>query len=203
MFDASGNLIHFTIVKTTDAAAEPLTAAELKTALKIDVSTDDTLIEAYIKAARQTVEFATRRALINTTYTMTLDSAPTGRGAILLPVAPVSSVTSLKSYATDDTESTVSSSVYRLDASSIPARLVLKDGQSWPTGLRPQNALQVIFVAGYGAASSNITDTGLIQAVRLLATHWYEQREPVADGDMKEVPMAYQSLINPLVVPWL
>jgi len=39
--------------------------------------------------------------------------------------------------------------------------------------------------------------------VRLLATHWYEQREPVADGDMKEVPMAYQSLINPLVVPWL
>lgn len=204
MFDASGNPIHFSLVKTTDASAEPLTAAELKTAMRFDASTEDTLIDSYIKAARQAVENASRRALINTTFTMTLDIAPAGRGAIWLPIAPVSSITSIKSFSTADVESTVSSSVYRLDSSSLPARIVLKDGQEWPTGLRPENALQVIFVAGYGAAASNVSDVGLIHAVRLLAGHWFMQREPVVIGQsVAELPLAYDALIAPHKVPWL
>lgn len=203
MFDASGSLIPFTLVRTTDAIVEPLTTGEMKASLKIDVSTDDTLIDAYIKAARKTVEVATRRAMLTQTYTMTLDVAPSKRAAILLPVAPVTSLTSIKSYSPTDGESTVAATVYRLDTASLPARVVLRDGQDWPTGLRPQNAIQLIFVAGYGAASTDVSDTGLIHATRLLATHWYEQREPIVLGAAQEVPLAYRALIDSLVVPWL
>jgi len=202
MFDASGHPIHFSLVRTTDAAAEPISTADMKLALRVDVSTEDALIDSYVKAARQKVEIDTRRALINQTWTLTLDKAPSNRAPIWLPIAPVSAVTSIKSFSVADVESTVASTVYRLDTASLPARIVLKDGQSWPSDLRPENALQVTFTAGYGAAGSNVTDVGLIQAVRLLTTYWYEQRIPVGEA-MAELPLAYWSLINPLVVPCL
>lgn len=204
MFDASGNPIHFTVDRTTDASAEPLTTAEAKLALRVDVSADDTLIDAYVKAARQKVESDTGRALISQTWTMTLDRVPANRGAILLPVAPVSSVTSITSYSTADASTVLSTSAYRLDIASVPARIVLKENQDWPSDLRPQNALSIVFVAGYGAASSNVKDVGLIHAVRLLVAHWYEQRTPVNVGNIvNEIPLAYDALIAPHKVAWL
>lgn len=201
MVDAFGRPIHFSITRTTDASVEPLTTAEAKLALRVDVSTDDALIDSLVKAARQKVEGDTGRALVNQTWTMTLDKVPSG-AAILLPISPVSSVTSIKSWSVADVESTVSSTVYRLDTASVPARIVLRDGQDWPGDLRPENALVIVFVAGYGAASTNIADIGLIQAVRLLVSHWYEHREAV--GDFGEaVALAYDALIAPHKVPWL
>lgn len=203
MFDAFGRPIHFTFVRTVDAAAEPIITADLKLALRVDHSTEDALIDQYGKAARQQVESDTRRALITQTRVLTLDSAPANRWPIWIPVAPVTAV-SLKSFSTADIESTIETSVYRLDTSSLPPRIVLKDGQSWPSDLRPENALQATITAGYGAAGSNVTDVGLIHAVRLLATFWYEQRSPVNIGNIvNELPLAYRALINPLVVPWL
>lgn len=202
MRNALGEPIHFSLLRSTDASAEPFSTAEAKLILRVDTSADDAVIDRIVKAARQKVEADTGRALINQSWTLTLDAAPAGRHAILLPIAPVASITSIKSYATDDTESTVSSSVYRLDSDSLPARIVLKDNQSWPSGLRPENALQVIFVAGYGAAGSNVKDTGLLQAVSLLMAHWYEHREAV--GELTdEIALAYRALIGSHVVPWV
>lgn len=201
MFDASGQLVHFGLARTTDAAAEPLTTAEAKLFLRVDSSTDDALIDVLVKAARQRVEQDTGRALISQTWTFSLDSAPSGGRPIVLPINPVASVTSITSYDTADASSVLSSSVYRLDAASSPARIVLRDGQSWPSGLRPQTGVVVVFVAGYGASSSSVTDVGLIQAVRMLVEHWYAQRDLVATATVvANVPMTYQYLIEPLIV---
>lgn len=201
MFDASGAPVHFTLTRTTDAAAEPLTTAEAKLFLRVDHSTDDTLIDALVKAARQQVQADTGRALVNETWTMTLDVAPSGGAPILVPIAPLSSVTSITAYATDDTSSTVATSVYRVDTASVPGRIVLKDGQSWPSGLRPKNALSVVCVAGYGASASAITDVPLVQAVRVLVAHWYTNRESVVVGSIAtEVPQLYQALVAPFRV---
>lgn len=204
MLDASGCPIHFSLVRSTDATTEPISTEDLKLTVKIDTDADNALMDAYVKAARQQVEIDSRRALITQAWTMTLDQAPANRGAIWLPIYPVISITSIKSFSTADAESTVATSVYRLDASSLPARIVLKDAQDWPTGLRPQNALQIIFSAGYGAAASDISDTGLLQAARLLAAHWYRQREPIVIGEsVSTLPLAYDALIAPHRVPWL
>lgn len=202
MRNALGEPIHFSLVRSTDASVEPFTTAEAKLILRVDTSADDAVIDRIVKSARQKVEADTGRALITQSWTMTLDAPPAGRNPILLPIAPVASITSIKSYATDDTESTVSSSVYRLDSDSVPARIVLKDNQTWPSSVRPENALQVIFAAGYGAAGSNVKDTGLLQAVSLLMAHWYEHREAV--GELTdEIALAYRALIGSYVVPWL
>jgi uncharacterized phiE125 gp8 family phage protein len=201
VFDLYGNPIHFSLTRTVDAAAEPLTGSEMKAALRVDTTTEDALIDAYIKAARQKVEADTGRALINQTWALSLDRVPVNGGDIVIPIAPLSSVTSVKSYAEDGTESTVATSVYRVDTASVPGRIVLKSDQSWPTGLRDRDALLATFVAGYGAAAANISDVSLVQAVRVLVAHWYENRGLAGHvGD--EIEMGYRSLIRAFKVAW-
>jgi len=172
-----------------------MTTAVAKTFLRVDVSDDDTLIDTLVTSARKQFEADTSLALVNQTCTMTMDAAPSGGAAITLPVGPVSSVTSITSYAADDTSSTVSTSVYRVDTASVPARIVLKDGQSWPSGLRSENALTVVFVAGYGATSASAPESAIL-AIKLLVSHWYANRESVAVGVVsKEIELGYRALI--------
>jgi len=197
VLDSYGVPVHFGLTLTTDAAVEPLTATEVKAWGRIDGTAEDDVLNALIKAARKRVEADTSRALVNQTFTLTLDRVPASQ-VLNLPVGPVSSVTSIKSFGTDDTESTVSASVYRIDTSSVPARVVLKDGQTWPSSLRKQNALQVVFVAGYGAAAVNITDTPLLMAMRLLIEHWYANRGAVVIGNVQtEINLGYRFLVDP------
>lgn len=203
MFDALGSPVRFTLSRTSDAAAEPLSTSEAKAFLRVDDSNSDTLIDALVKAARQKVEADTGRALITQTWAMSLDVAPADRGPILLPIAPVSAVTSIVQYSTADASSTVSTDVYRLDTTSVPVRIVLKDNQSWPTGLRPQNALVVTFTAGYGAAGANVSDTNLVLAVRFLVGHWFSNRQSTVLGSIAtQVPETYDALIAPYRVPF-
>jgi uncharacterized phiE125 gp8 family phage protein len=207
MFDSSYEPIHFGLKRTVDAAAEPFTTAEAKTWLKITHAADDAIIDAIVKAARMKLESDTGRALINQTWALSLDKAP-GRRALILPVAPVSAIASIKSYDTDNTETTMSNSDYRLDSHSVPARAVLNDGASWPSALRHTGGLLVTFTAGYGANAAAVTDTGLLHAIRLLVAHWYFNRAAVEVGAhmygrSKEIEQAYDALIHQHKVSWL
>lgn len=196
MLDAFGVPVHIGLTLTTDAAAEPLTLAQVKSWERIDHSADEDDLNALIKAARLRIEGDTSRALVNKSFALTLDKVP-ANNIITLPIGPLSSVTSIKSYATDDTESTVATSVYRVDTSSVPGRIVLKDGQVWPTGLRRQNALSIVFVSGYGATAASITDTPLMMAMRMLIEHWYGNRGAVVVGAVtKEIELGYEFLIR-------
>lgn len=203
MFDASGEPIHVGLSRTTDATEEWCSEAQAKLWLRVDHDAENDTVNALIKAARQKVETDTRRALVTQTWTMDLDTAPAFRAPIQLPVNPVISVTSVTSYSTADASSVVATTVYRVDTQSLPARLVLKDGQSWPSGLRPENAIAVIFVAGYGAYGDAAPEE-LRQAARLLMAHWHQNREAVLAGDVAvlTVPLAYEALVAPYKVAW-
>lgn len=204
MFDAYGDPVHFALTRSTDATEEWCTLAHAKAWLKIDDTADDEVIQALIVAARNKVETDTRRGLLSQSWTLSLDRAPADGAPILFPMGPVISVTSVTSYDTANASSVVATTVYRLDASSLPARLVLKDGQSWPTGLRPENAIEIVFVAGHGTTADTVP-AELHQAARLLIGHWYANREAVLLGSVTAVavPLAYDALIAPFKVAWL
>lgn len=196
MLDALARPVHFGLVRTVDAADEPVTLEQAKAWLHVTDTYEDQSIGDMIQAARQKLEDDTGLALLNQTWTYALDCIPATR-QILLPVGPVSSVSSIKVYATDDTESTIATSVYRLDTASLPARIVLKDGQSWTTDVRPQNGYLVTFVAGYGSDGASVP-ASLLQAMRLLMQHWHWNRSTVIVGtSAAEVPLAYTALVDP------
>lgn len=191
MFDAWQRPIHIGLTRTTDCVVEPVSLEDAKLFLRVEHGYDDDLIASLCTAARQKFEADTGRALLTQTWTYALDLAPLGGQPIRLPIGPVASVSSVTAYSTADVGTTVATSVYRLDAFGTPARVVLKDGQSWPSGLRPQSGLVVVFVAGYGATAAAVPDAALMQ-VRLLISHWYENRSTVSIGNVVTVvPDAY------------
>ena len=61
---------------TVAPTSEPITRAEAKAFAKVDVTDDDSLIDALITAARQLVETEQNRQLMPATYELTLDEFP-------------------------------------------------------------------------------------------------------------------------------
>lgn len=109
-------------------------------------------------------------------------------GEIRLPRSPASSITTIKYYDVSGTQQTMSSTVYQTDFVSQPARVLPAYNQAWPATQWPRlNAVEITFVAGYGAAASSVSYQ-VIEAVKMLAAHWYENREATTE-DMKQSPI--------------
>ena len=161
----------------TAPAAEPVSASEAKAHLRVDTTADDTYIGTLITVARQNVESHLRRSLINQTWEVVLDAFPAG--VIRLPKPPLASVTSIKYTDDEGNESTYSSANYVVDSDTEPGRVVLKSGQTWPAvTLAAANGVRVRYVAGYGAAGSNVPQA-IRQAILLVIGSLYENREDV------------------------
>jgi uncharacterized phiE125 gp8 family phage protein len=135
----------------TPPATEPLTLAELKTALRIDGTSDDTLLEALIVAAREFCEDYQKKKYITQTLELVLDYFK--EIIEFNSCSPVQTVTSVKYYGTDGLENVVNSNIYLLDKDSFVARLLPKYAELWPSNqLQPANGVVIRFVAGYGTA---------------------------------------------------
>lgn len=149
--------------------------------LKAGPAVEDDLLTGLIETARQDCQDFQHRAYITQTWELWLDGWPTGN-SIKIPLPPLQSVTSVKYYGTDNIAVTISSANYFVDVKSEPGRVVLNNGQSWPsTTLRPANGVCVTFVAGYGDAASDVPRPWR-QAMLLGIGHLYEHREDVIVG---------------------
>ena len=95
-----------------------------------------------------------------------------------------------------------------MDTASEPGRLVLSASGSWPTGLRPANAIEIEFVAGYGDASAvpDALKQGMLLWIKLLYAdrNWlFELGESTAgliEFNRNEVPLPVVSLWSPYKV---
>src|SRR5665648_615442 len=177
------------------AATEPVSSVEAKLHLRVDHSSEDTLIASKITAARIMVENYTNRALITSTWELRLDNWPSM--PLKLPKPPLQSIVSIKYIDVDGDEHTVASSVYDLDIASEPGRIFFKPNQSWPSAnLYPFGAVRIQFVAGY--ASASVVPENIRSALLLGVGHLYENREQVivASGlSPVNLPMGFYELL--------
>ena len=120
------------------------------------------------------------------------------RRSILLPFSPVASVTHFKSYDDSDNATTFASSKYYVSTASSPAKLTLRQGESYPTGLRVADAFEIQYVAGYGGASD--VPEPIVQAIKLLTTHLYENREAVTSLGVNTIPYTIGAMLQPYKV---
>ena len=164
------------LVLSSAPTTEPITVQEVKDHSRISVSADDATIQRYIKFARTQLENALGSAFVTQTWTLYLDTFPASE--FLLPRAPLQSVTSIKYTDEDSNQSAVSSDDYLVDSDSKPGRVTLKSGKAWPaTTLQENNAIEIIFVAGYGARSA--VPEPIRQALLLMVADAHEYRESV------------------------
>lgn len=181
----------------TAPTSEPITLAEAKLHLKIETADtdEDTWIEdTLIPTARQMVEEYTRRALLDQTWELQMDSF--SETEYSLEKTPVQSITSVMYYDADSVEQTLSSSVYTLDESDEPNKIILAYDQSWPTNRGFTNDVKIRFLAGY--ASAALVPGPLKSAMLLIIGHLYENREEVITGTMvTNLPKGSEYLMNP------
>ena len=190
----------------------PISLAEAKAFLRIDISSDDTLITTLIESAKDYAEEYLGRSLINTTFKLSLDGfiedqVPIKEGLYTAPYLsfykqyiplarpPLVSVTHIKTFDDDNTESTFASSKYHVDKARNPGRVVLKDGETWPTGLRTANGVEITYVAGYGTAASDIP-SAIKVGLREHVTYLYEHRGEV-EANLKNFPLIAKQLYQP------
>lgn len=164
-------------VLITAPAAEPVTLTEAKAHLYVTHTDDDTLIAAYISAARDDAEHRLGRLLIDQTWELSLGAFPS---VIVMPV-PIASVTSIKYIDTDGVEQTLDPATYQVDTAALPGVVAPAYGAAWPSTRDQYNAVKVRYTAGYGADSTTVPAT--IRAWILLRIgSLYENRESAVSG---------------------
>ena len=181
-------------LKVNTLATNPLfTTADAKDFLKVDTTADDTLIDNLIKAATQSCEIYTNRYFLDTLVTQYADKWADIEN---LYKSPVSSITHIKYYDSDDSLQTLAGTVYLLDEVSQPARIGLKPNQSYPNIANRINAIEVKYTVGYGTAASSVPEA-IRQAVLITIGNWYENRQTVITGRIAtELPLSSQYLLN-------
>lgn len=181
-----------TAIVTTPPADEPVTLEEARAQLRLTGEAEDSLLGRLIAAARAQVERATHRALVTQGWRLYLDAWPPGR-IVRLPVAPVASVEAVTVYDGDGVPVALDPQAYRLDGASEPPRLKVTAGA--PAGISGFNGIEIDFIAGYGAGAADVPQP-LRHAVLMLAAHWFEHREAVADPGVLGMPPGVAVLLS-------
>lgn len=212
----------------TAPTTEPITIAEAKAHLRIDDTDDDPLVNTLIIVTRQAVEEFLGRALITQTWQVFYDRFPnnyyrsygncdiTSFGteevpfnyyqdnlnrtdrAIEILKPPLQSVTHIKTYANDDTETIFAASNYQVSTYSgvtpTRGRITFRDGAAFPFFTRNADGIEIQFIAGYGTAS-DVPDQ-LKQAMLLMIAKLYEDRGDCDEGDTT-MSNTVKLLLNP------
>lgn len=178
----------------------PISVANLKTRLRITTTEEDDLLKEYIRTATLMLESYCRRSFVEQTHVLRCDevgnvgafnSSFFGSSAIIyLGRPPVISVTSVKFFSEDGTESTVTSTNYYVDTKQ--GRIMPSEGYTWQSDQRRINALEVTYTAGMVAANNGANlPYDLISAVAMLAGHLYEHRTGECD-----IPDSVKALVK-------
>lgn len=195
-----------TVSIVTPPASYGITAGDMETFLTLSAGQDTALLEAFIEAAYDAIRQYLRRSIVTETLELRMDGFPgydeareialgpgmhvvsqpwvmnNGGSVIDLPFGPVSSITSIKVFDRDNTESTFSSTYYRADAS----RVYLNDSATWPVNLRSRDAVAIRYVSGEASPPAAI-----IQAIKQHVAAMYECREGC------DIPTASKAILSP------
>lgn len=185
-------------VSTGGTTELPVSLADLKQAMRIDVTTstgEDDLISGYGRTAAARLENEYRVVVLRKQFDLALDLPP-AEPVVNLPMSPLVSVDRISSIDRDGVETAMSSSGYYVDAISQPGRVGLMPGFSWPSSLRDAAGLVIRFTAGASTSASGVPDP-MATAVKQLAAFLYERR----GDEPSELPRQIHDLMADYLVP--
>ncbi len=179
--------------------AEPVTIQEAKDHLRVDGEDENPLIETIIKAARAWVENICGRQLLQATWVYRLDAFPSS-GTILLPISPVSSITTVNYTDIAGAGQTAAGTVYDTDLNSSVPRIFLKDGQSWPSTQAITNAVVVTLVAGYGDGRADVPDCARTAILMVVGTLYRNRETMITGATVSELKGIIEGLLDPITI---
>lgn len=177
----------------TPAASMPVTLAELKSHLQLNRDDDDTDLTLFLLSAIETFEFETLRPAIATSYRQYTTFPDWSYQPIVLGRGKATAIASIQYTAADG--STVTLAGCRNDLVG-PIGKIFSPTAGWPAidpaAVRP---VRVEFTAGWANAAAVPADVKV--AIRMLAAHWYANRDAYGDvGTVNETPQGFQRVCN-------
>jgi len=183
--------------RITDPEIEAVTLAELRQHLRLfsDITNEDAYLSELIVLAREWVTEYTGRALIDETWTQTVQEYVSG--SITLLRSPALAVVTFVSVGDDGAETAIDSYELREAGGRWP-RLVPPTGSTWGAG-----TLRLTYRAGFANREVSPQDgaekvpRAIKHAIRLLAAHEYENRQPLVIGTIaSELPLGIKALLE-------
>jgi uncharacterized phiE125 gp8 family phage protein len=174
---------------------EPLSLNEAKKQLEIaesDNSHDEHLMRV-IGSAREQFEHDTDSAMCFQTWKVVTKQI---KDKMVLPKRPIHSITSITYYDAFNNTSTLSTSIYQLDAGKRQIRLAYL--QDWPNSVDRWDAWTINYRIGYSVDGRSVPSIAK-QAMLLLVGHYFENRDMIVDSvrsDEASHMRAYESLVR-------
>lgn len=179
--------------------AQPIvTLDEAKRHLRVSHDDEDLEIDAMILAAQQYIDAPKGWlgcAIGLQTLELTLDWCDLRNGGYIeLPFPPLVDIVSFKYTDTSGAEQTLSLGSIAITKHLGKARLFPAYGLSWPVTRQSPDAVRIRYRAGYEHPETDALPAK--QAILLLISHFYENREPIATGQAVEMPMTVTALLS-------
>lgn len=209
----------------TPATGEPVTLAEAKSHLRLEVTDDDGDVGRMIAAARRHLEQVCWRAMLQQQWELVLPGffpemdplelpawtrrhfrceneirLPRGQLAKLVDEEdqPISAVESVKYIDEANVEHTLAAEFYSVDMYSVPPVLRPAPGKFWPTTYDRWDAVRIRYTVGWkGGAGGDFPDD-LKSALLLIVSQLYEHRVPDVVGTIvSPINFAIRNLVEP------
>lgn len=156
------------VVTVSDPSAEPVSVSSAKSYMRVDHTTDDTVISGLIQGERQTVEDFANRAMITQTKVYKADDLDKD---VKLPYGPVQSITSVATIESNGSTSDVDASDYYQAGDRVHFTTI-------PDEDRATLGFEIKYKTGYSDTAAGVPDA--------LKTAVKEQIQQVYDGSMGE-----------------
>jgi uncharacterized phiE125 gp8 family phage protein len=178
------------LVQVTQPTALPISLHEVKAQARVVDNEQDAVLVGYIRAATNYVEESTGLRLVTQTWAQSVDWLPVRwNGYLRMPIAPVQSITEISYLNASGVPTIMSPAVYVLRGE----RVMLAPEATWPALWHGLDVATITFVVGYGP-DHNYVPESIRQAISMLVTYWFAQREAAAigpdAGPVSDIPFA-------------
>jgi len=172
---------------------EPVTVHQAKQNSNITHDLDDQLIDALTSTVREYVE---RDIGYITTQQQYIGYLGKFENIIKIPLRPIISIDEIKYFDADGVEQTLEPSLYQFSGVGIEPVLCPAPNNSWPQVQEGRlQAITITMTAGH--ATRDLVPHTLKQAIKLLVSHFYENRESTTQGiNVVEMPQGYEFLVQ-------
>ena len=182
----------------TPSTIYPVSLTEAKLHLKVDISTDDALIQNLIIAATHLSEEYTNRFFLNTDVVMTCSDWSDLNALFKSNVTYDYSTNTIKYYAPGDgnTFTTWNNLNYNVVIEYQPAQVSIRENKTFPSIQNRSDAIQITYKSGYGSSATNVPQE-IKQAILLTIGNFYSNRSSVVVGRIStELPLNVKWLLN-------
>jgi len=173
--------------RSVNPSSEPLTAADMRSHLRLTQTDDDPNIEKYITAAREYLEDIHGISFFTTTWKAYYSSF----GSTLeIPRRPVQSITSLAYTDEDGNSQTLTENTdFIVDYKSVIPTIKEAENVTWPTDVEDDiyNPIILTFIAGYATVAT--IPTPWVQALRLMVELMAERYGPLTEKAYSDLPL--------------